>query len=427
MRWAEAPLRQLCSVTHGSTPSKTDARYWGGEIPWVSPKDMYVSLIEDASDHITDEAVRVGGAKLAESDSVLVVVRSGVLVHRLPLARTSARVAFNQDIKAINPITPHLSSAYLLRYLQSMESAILNRGVKKGATVHSVQGGYLEGLLVPLPPLSEQRRIVELLDQTDALRRKRAEADATAEHIRPALFRQMFGDPALNPKRWPQKTIGSVIRDTAYGTSVRASPEPPGVPVLRMNNITPSGQLDLTDLKYAEFDDVELEKQTLHPGELLFNRTNTKELVGKTGLWQGEMTAVAASYLIRVWPAPEHISPEFLWAWMNTRFVKQRLFDLARRAVGMANINASELRSLPVVVPPLDLQRAFSHHISRLNELALQRKGSCRRIDELFQLMLHNAFTGALTVRWREGRMAELLEEMEHQTRELGLCQTGVT
>ena len=86
----------------------------------------------------------------------------------------------------------------------------------------------------------------------------------------------------------------------------------------------------------------------LRPGDLLFNRTNSKELVGKTGLWRGQIPAVAASYLIRLRVDESKAVPDYIWAWMNTPHFKQLLFAISRRAVGIANINATELRSMPV-------------------------------------------------------------------------------
>lgn len=240
----------------------------------------------------------------------------------------------------------------------------------KGANYPAVSDREVKESTIPDIPFSEQQRIVEILDQADALRKKRAEADAKAARILPALFHQMFGDPATNPKGWQPEKLGFVIDDTSYGTSVAADPSGQGIPLIRMNNITTSGDLDLSALKYVHLEEGELRRNLLQPGELLFNRTNTKELVGKTGLWRSGIEAVAASYLIRVRIRRDRACPEYVWAWMNVPFLKQQLFDRARRAVGMANINTAELRSLPILVPPRSLQEKFSDllkHVGVLN------------------------------------------------------------
>lgn len=116
-------------------------------------------------------------------------------------------------------------------------------GMRGAVGQQRVPKDFLENVTIPLPPLSEQRRIVEILDQADALRKKRAEADAKASRILRALFYKMFGDPVTNPKGWKICTLGDVILETQYGTSIRANTEDKGVPILRMNNIDYEGSL----------------------------------------------------------------------------------------------------------------------------------------------------------------------------------------
>jgi type I restriction enzyme S subunit len=229
----------------------------------------------------------------------------------------------------------------------------------------------------------------------------------------------MFGDPARNPHQLRRGTLGDVITEATYGTSVQSNAESRGVAVIRMNSITTAGALDLSDLKYVELPTAELEKQRLRDGDLLFNRTNTRELVGKTGLWKGGVEAVAASYLIRLRVNREEALPEFIWAWMNTPFLKQQLFEVARRAAGMANINTTEIRRLPLMLPTKTDQEQFVKRLASLNENASQRADSLKYLDTLFGVMLHRAFTGELTARWREAHMKELLAEMEQQARHL--------
>jgi len=187
-----------------------------------------------------------------------------------------------------------------------------------------------------------------------------------------------------------------VIAEVQYGTSVRADADGKGVAVIRMNNINASGGMDLTDIKYADLSENERKHYALEPGDILFNRTNSKELVGKTGLWRGEVLAVAASYLIRVRVDLAQVRPEFIWTYMNSRYIKQVLFDKCRRAIGMANINAKELRALPLIIPPRQMQQAFVTQLEHAESL-VKRGGSARvKLERLFSVLLHRAFTGDL-------------------------------
>jgi len=166
--------------------------------------------------------------------------------------------------------------------------------------VPSIRKSVMEEIPFPVVAPVEQSRIVELLDQADALRRLRCEAGAKAARILPALFVKMFGDPASNPMGWPIETVGSVLLSADYGSSTRASDDGKGLPLIRMGNVSYEGNLLLNDLKFVELNDAEAQRYRLEAGDILFNRTNSLDLVGKTGIWNGEMDAVAASYFIRL-------------------------------------------------------------------------------------------------------------------------------
>ena len=148
---------------------------------------------------------------------------------------------------------------------------------------------------------------------------------------------------------------------------------------------------------------------------------NSKELVGKTGLWRYDIEAVPASYLIRVRVDREQALPEFIWAYMNCPFIKQMLLNKARRAIGMANINAKELRSLPLILPAKERQETFVKKLASVEQLRVQMKNTRQTIKRLFATLLHCAFTGDLTTQWRETHMEELVKEMEQQTKDLKL------
>ena len=270
---------------------------------------------------------------------------------------------------------------------------------------------------VLLPPLSEQRRIVEILDQADRLRRLRTEADAKAGRILPALFIKMFGDPATNPMGWPVRPLGDAIVETQYGTSKRANTDGQGVPVLRMNNISSAGEIDLSDVKFVDLDPTELERQLLQLGDILFNRTNSIELVGKTGLWEKSgLQAVAASYLIRVRVNRDKLVPSYVWALMQSAHMKSVLAARARRAVGMANINATELRRLPAMFPPLQLQKDFVARSASIRQTNEHRCRSLNSTEQLFRNLLSRAFSGTLTASGREAHTSKFATMPAKQT-----------
>lgn len=386
------PLKTLCQIKHGGTPSKANPAYWAGEIPWVSPKDMKTATLEDASDYITRDAIQNSAASVVPEKSILVVVRSGILAHSLPVARAARPLAFNQDIKALTPDTEKVDPDYLFWFVRSQERKVLEQGVKKGATVHSLQSGFIENLQVPLLERTEQRRIVDLLSRAEGIVRLRREAEKKAAELIPALFHDMFGDPVTNPKGWPMATIGDILDSADYGSSTKASADAAGLPLIRMGNVTYSGNLDFTDLKHVELPPEEVERYSLRRGDILFNRTNSKELVGKTGLWDGSREAVAASYFIRVRVQRALMNPHFLWAFMNCAHMKRVLFDTARGAIGQANINSKELKRFPVFVPPLGLQDCFETQCNDMGSLVSQQSAATTKARATFAALLAMTF-----------------------------------
>lgn len=107
------PLKSLCQIKHGGTPSKANPEFWKGEIPWISPKDMKSSFLCDATDHVSAHAIDNSSASIVPENSILIVVRSGILAHSLPVARVGKPLTFNQDIKAVIPNQEKIDPEYL--------------------------------------------------------------------------------------------------------------------------------------------------------------------------------------------------------------------------------------------------------------------------------------------------------------------------
>lgn len=248
---------------------------------------------------------------------------------------------------------------------------------------------FLKELRIPLPPLPEQRRIAAILDKADALRAKRREAIAKLDQLLQSVFLDMFGDPMTNPKGWPVDTIGSLLESATYGSSSKASTEG-AVPILRMNNITYSGEMDLTNLKYVSSAEADA-KYLVEPGDLLFNRTNSKELVGKTAVYDGPTPMAFAGYLVRARVAGEY-SPHYISAFLNSRFGKIVLQSMCKSIVGMANINAREFASISLPIPPATLQQQFAVIKARLARKKDRLRLQADRLDELFAALQSECF-----------------------------------
>jgi type I restriction enzyme S subunit len=163
--WARTSLGVLGSWIGGGTPPKDNSAYWtNGDVPWVSPKDMKVFEIHDAADHITEDAVGASATVKVPTGSVLIVTRSGILRHTLPVAVTRLPVALNQDLKALVPYEG-LHPDYIAYALRSFAQHILHACTKDGTTVQSIEFPALKRVEIPLAPREEQERIADALDE----------------------------------------------------------------------------------------------------------------------------------------------------------------------------------------------------------------------------------------------------------------------
>ena len=237
-----------------------------------------------------------------------------------------------------------------------------------------VPKSFMENASIPLPPLDEQRRIVDILNRAARIETLRLRAAERLREFVPALFVKMFGDPVENPMGWPTRRLGDCCVQVQYGTSTKPNDRGQGIPVLRMGNVTYGGTLNLRDLKHVTLSDADAAKHELRAGDVLFNRTNSRELVGKTGLWDGRFPAVAASYFVRLRLDESRVATTYVWAAMNSAGTKRRFFAMARGAIGQANINARELRSILLPVPPFDLQRRYAEIVDHAHAVVRGRE-----------------------------------------------------
>lgn len=418
MNWPTIPLHKVASLESGFGFPLDYQGEEHQEFPFFRVSDMNIPgnevFMMNHTNTVSKGTLHELRAKVFPSGTIIFPKIGAAIATEKKRILTRPSTFDNNVMAAIPREVVHPKFLYYW-FLQLRLADLANTG-----HVPSIRKSVMEDVPFPFNALSEQARVIELLDEADRLRRLSSDAGAKAARILPALFLNMFGDPATNPKGWEPTTVGQVLKATDYGTSTKASEDGTGLPLIRMGNVDYAGNLDLHDLKFVSLPAAEAAKYRLEKGDLLFNRTNSIDLVGKTGLWDVDLDAVLASYFIRVRVDKEQVEPEFLWAYMNSAFMKSILRATARGAIGQANINTTELRSLPLSKPPLDLQRNFVEKMRAIRH-TIPAADASAKLEALFSLLLQRAFSGQLTARWREAHMKELLAEMAVQARQLNL------
>lgn len=249
---------------------------------------------------------------------------------------------------------------------------------------------WLKEVDILIPDVKTQHQIAETLDKvTRAIDLCNAILEKLDLLVK-ARFVEMFGEPILNSKGWKIATIGDIVEEVKYGTS-RPAVDGGKYPYLRMNNLTYDGHLDLTDLKRIDIPDNEIEKCIVHKGDVLFNRTNSVELVGKTCVFNELEDMVIAGYIIRI-RLKQDILPLVLSCFMNTDALKKKLKNMAKGAVNQANINAKELQAMEIYLPPLDLQEQFINFVDQTEKAKLKVKQVLEKAETLKKALMQDYF-----------------------------------
>jgi type I restriction enzyme, S subunit len=374
-------LGEVCSIVMGQAP----------------PGDSYNShreglpLIAGAGDF---SAGRISPGKFTTMPTKITRAGSIVLSIRASIGAkvwADGEFCLGRGVAGLEP-GPLLDPNYLWHSLTFLTPALVMKG--RGATFLQVTRDDIADLSMDMPSLEEQRRIAAILDQADALRAKRRQVLAHLDALSRSIFRDMFGDPGEWPDRWSMATIGDAAASVQYGTSAKAGAVG-AWPILRMGNITDRGRIDSTDLKYLDLADADISKYTVRRGDLLFNRTNSAEKVGKAAVVRDETPFALAGYLVRVRMRPI-ADPEFVSAYLGSDHGRAIRRGMAKLAVNQANISASELKKIPIALPPMDLQRRFARLVAKIESQRSRIEASLAKDGELFEVLQSRAFSGQL-------------------------------
>lgn len=380
-----AKLGEVCTIVSGSTPKTSVASYWDGNIKWITPAELNEDTfyIMDSVRHITEEGKEKNGLSYLPTGTV-------ILSSRAPIGKTAiagCKMCCNQGFKNLI-CSDAIYNEYLYFFLKSKTDYLNSLG--RGATFKEISKSIVESIEIPLPEVNQQKEIAEKFKKLEQLISLRKQQLAKLDELVKARFVEMFGTFPANPFRWSIGKIQDVVSDVRYGSS-RPAVEGGKYPYLRMNNITYSGELDLRDTKRIDIPDSELDKCTVRRGDVLFNRTNSKELVGKTCVYNRDELMVLAGFVIRV-RINERIRPEVLSAFLNMDFSKRMLIGMCKTAIGQANINAKELQNIDLYIPPIELQDQFVTLKNKIDQKKQTVQQSLEKLELLKKALMQEYF-----------------------------------
>ncbi len=385
-RWSVKTLSEVANIVAGSTPKTAVDEYWNGEHNWVTPAELNDTtfVIYETERKITERAIKDTSLKLLPIGTVL-------LSSRAPIGKVAiagVEMYCNQGFKNL-VCSDEIYNKYLFWFLKGKTEFLNSLG--RGATFKEISKTIVEKIEIPLPPLETQKQIAKTLDTAADLLAMRKQQLAELDNLIKSTFYDMFGDPGTNEKGWETGIIKDLALKIQYGTSEKASLENLPYPILRMGNITYQGDMDFSDMKYIDLSEKDKEKYLVHKGEMLFNRTNSKELVGKTAVYREEKPMAYAGYLVRLVPK-EMANSELISAYLNSLHGKKLLLKMAKNIVGMANINAQELSRIEIFIPPISLQNQFAEIVTKIEEQKALVKRAIDETQYLFDSLMSEYF-----------------------------------
>jgi type I restriction enzyme S subunit len=436
--WVEVKLPTVAQINMGQSPPSNTYNTKGKGLPFYQGKSEFRDLFPTPSKYCSDPL------KIAEPEDILISVRAPVG----PTNLCREKSCIGRGLASIRPLG-ELSNRYLLYYLRSIENWLSAQGT--GSTFTAISKSDLEELTIPIAPLDEHRRIVKklekLLDKVGSCQKRLSNIPIILKRFRQSVLaaacsgrltadwrennksksaveetiaairekreavvktpsqkerlRQIYESSEGNdsnslPETWRFIALNKICDSFDYGTSAKSHPTGK-IPVLRMGNIQ-NGKIDWTDLVFTS-DENEIQDYLLKPNTVLFNRTNSPELVGKTAIYRGERPAIFAGYLIRMNPSPE-LDPEYINLCLNTNYAREFCRGIRTDGVSQSNINAQKLGTFEVPFCSLNEQKEIVCRVKSLFAIAdriEERYSKARKqVNILTQSLLAKAFRGEL-------------------------------
>ncbi|HEV2490028.1 MAG TPA: restriction endonuclease subunit S [Candidatus Acidoferrales bacterium] len=292
----------------------------------------------------------------------------------------------------------HLGEEILPAFFIHQVNSKLNELITKahgGVGLQHVTKGALSSVAIAVPPLAEQERIVKLLDEVDELRKLRARADRRTADLIPALFHEMFGDPILNPHKWPKTTLGQTCQKLTDGTHFSPPPAEAGVPYITAKHLREYGLDFDRDPTYVSLDNHReiYARCDPKPGDVLYIKDGVTTGLAAVNRYDHEFSMLSSLALMR--PDATKCDSEFLCAWLNDKAVKTSMLGQMAGAA-IRRLTLVKLKKTAILLPPLPMQKEFARRMTEVRVLKVKQATSRRRLEDLFQSLLHRAFQGEL-------------------------------
>ena len=413
--WKEIRLKELISeMGDGGTPSTLTEGNFGGKIPWVVVDDVKPEIYS-TKDTLTEQGFKCCSAKMWNAGTI--ILTTGATIGKVGIAKVP--LCTKQGITGI-VCNEYANNLFIRYWLEANEEQLLRYA--QGTTFKEIRTRPLGNLkiLIPNPftkeSVAEQTAIAAILSKVDEAITSLQASIAAAERLKKSLMQnlltgRMKPDGTLRkedefyldekfgrvPVGWEVKKVTEVADYVQYGLN-QASSEKGKIPMLRMNNIV-KGKMTNAPLVYVELNDSLLQQYKLEKGDILFNRTNSLDLVGKVGVFELDGDYVFASYLIKVKVSKDN-NPYFVNYALNSYPIQCSLRSKATPAVSQANINSKSLRNTSIIIPTNKKEQ--DEIVSRINNVEneiINKQNKTAIFERLKKSLMQNLLTGRVRIK----------------------------
>jgi len=407
--WNDAKIADVANlITKGTTPTSVGFAFQNSGIPFIKVENIKEGRISRSSiqQFISEDCHNYLSRSQLRSDDVLFSI-AGTIGKTALVEKEDIPANMNQAISVVR-VDPQCLVPRFLRYqLESLVTSELKARARGGA-MNNVSLADVGQCMIVIPPLNEQKSIADKLDtllkRVDACRERLDRVPLILKRFRQAVLAAATSGALTEDWReasglefnWDEVKLGDVADGFSYGSAAKSA-KAGKIPVLRMGNIQ-NGVLDWSDLVFSS-DPQEIKKYLLSAGDVLFNRTNSPELVGKTAIFKGERDAIYAGYLIRV-RCGERLLPDYLNYNLNSPAGRDYCWQVKSDGVSQSNINAKKLAAFTFLLPSIKEQTEIVRRVEKLfafaDKLEARYTTARKQVEHLTPALLAKAFRGEL-------------------------------
>jgi type I restriction enzyme S subunit len=397
--WKWVKLGDYCTIFNGKTPSKKEKRKNGYPVLKIKDVNENGRFVGHFDSFVDEDFFEKNKVKCLKDGDTLILNaahnREYVASKNCYISNFGDNVIPTGEWLVTRSNSELLDNRFKHFLLTSNSFKVRIKSLVKGIHLYPKD---IMNLNIPLPPLETQRKIVEILEKAEETRRLRAEVDGLAGELLQSVFYEMFGDPVKNPMGWEVVKLGNVLSEDPQNGLYKPSKEyGEGTPILRIDSFYEGKIHNIENLKRLRCTPRELEKFRLRVGDILINRVNSLEYLGKCGLVERLIEdTVYESNMMRIRPSIDICDPTYLTTFLCTKYTKNQILTRAKKAVNQASINQQDVKSLSILLPPLSLQEKFAQIVQQVEAMRQKQLESKQEIENLFGALMQKAFKGEL-------------------------------